>query len=1035
MRYRLTPAASLPVGLTFDPTMRAIVGTPTAETTATVLTYIVTDANFVTATLTFSLAVATELTFGVVNGQPVQANIPNQLYSVTQNVFLSLPTAAGGVAPLTYTLTRISGSPVLPPGLIFFPSGRTIAGAPGKTFGGTAGASLRYTVTDANGASAMRDFVMRVIAAPFFRSVSIPDQFYTAGVAIPTLTLPDAASGIGTLVYDLQPGAANGLSVDLENRTLTGTPDTVTDAVTYTYTALDDNNVSATLTFTVTVLPALSFDLGTIAAPEESYDFLRNRTITPLVLPPATGAEPLTYTLTPIPDGLIFNATTRTLSGAPTTAVDTATLTYTVIDSNPQTPQSVSLTFSVTVRRSIIIWSGGNFVETAANDGSVNGALVATLFGDTFATGGDETRLPAGSFIARSGLDSDGNALFTTVVTRINPTVVTMTLTGNAAKHSDADDFISAGNNRIGLAFDTSAFTRSTSAEVSNLRFTEGTVDFNDPDGALLFAAAIADQSYTANTPIPILTLPKASDLAPQPLTYTLLPAESIPPGLIFDAATRTLSGMPTRAGTATLFYTATDADTPPSTAALAFSVTVVSSGVPLINGTVRSGFTLSADLSGLADADGLPIDPAAYAYQWQQGAANGDDSGYADLPAAIDSSLLLTSAHLGRRIQVVVSYNDNSGNFEQATSASTDVVTAEPPGLTLMPANLTVTEGTDATYTLALTTQPSDSVLVAVIDENPDVTTSPAILTFTTENWGTPQPVTVTARHDADTLDDTATLTHTATAGGYNAVTATLAVTVHDEDAALVLPPASLTLTENTTAIYSVALAALPAESVTVTVGSDNPDVTTATTLGATPAILTFTTENWDMPQPVTVTAAQDADAAPDTASLTHTASAAGNYDAVTATLSVIVTDTDTAGLALTQPTPAVALDEGAATYTYMVALTSPPTTTVTVTTSSDNPDVTTRPPVLTFTATDWSRVQTVTIAVAEDADATPDTATLRHIAAGGEYAGVTAEVGVTVTDHDRVGLTLTPASLVVGEGTGGDGTVWRSTPSRLPR
>ena len=928
LRYRLTPAASLPAGMAFDPTMRAIVGTPTAETTATVLTYTVTDANFVTATLTFSLAVATELTFGVVNGQPVQANIPNQLYSVTQNVVLTLPTATGGVAPLTYTLTRIGGSPPLAPGLIFFPTGPIIAGAPDVPFGKDPGAHLRYTVTDANGASVMREFFMLVIAAPSFDGVSIPDQFYTAGVAIPPLTLPAAASE-GTLVYDLlQPAAANGLSVDLENRILTGTPDTVTDAVTYTYTAFDDNNVSATLTFTVTVLPAPAFDTSTIAAPEASYDFFINHPITPIILPPATGVATLTYTLTPTPDGLIFNPTTRTLSGTPVTRRPDMALTYTVTDGNPQTPHSVSLTFLVEVEQGGITWSGG-FVETAANDGSVSGSLVATLTGDTFAdplveNDFDEIRVPSG---------------LTTQVTRTSDNVATITLIGKADSHTDAND-----EGKVFIGWVDAAFTNLPAANIVNSLFGRGTVDFNDP-GPPVFTAAITDQTYPLNAAIPPLTLPIATD-GFTPLSYALLPAASLPPGLTFDAENRSIFGMPTRATTATLFYTVTDAGTPPSTAALAFSVTVASPGMPRITGTVRPGFTLSADRSGLADADGLPTDAAAYAWQWQQGTADGADDTYTDLPAATDSTLLLTAAHLGRRIRLVVSYTDNGGNLEEATSAATAVVSADPPGLTLTPASLAVTEGATATYTLALATQPGESVLVAVIDENPDVTTSPAILTFTPENWNTPQPVTVTAHHDADAVNETATLTHTAAAGGYNAVTSTLAVTVHDEDAALVLTPAPLTLTENTTATYSVALAALPAESVTVTVGSDNPDVTAATTLGATPVTLTFTTENWDTPQPVTVTAAQDADAAPDTASLTHTASAAGgNYDAVTATLSVIVTDTDTAGLALTQPTPAVALDEGAATYTYMAALTSPPTTTVTVTTSSDNPDVTTTP------------------------------------------------------------------------------------------
>ncbi|WP_423910930.1 putative Ig domain-containing protein [Candidatus Spongiihabitans sp.] len=45
------------------------------------------------------------------------------------------------------------------------------------------------------------------------------------------------------------------------------------------------------------------------------------------------GAAPLDYTLAPLPQGLFFNAATRTLLGRPTTT-ETAELTYTVTDVN-----------------------------------------------------------------------------------------------------------------------------------------------------------------------------------------------------------------------------------------------------------------------------------------------------------------------------------------------------------------------------------------------------------------------------------------------------------------------------------------------------------------------------------------------------------------------------------------------------------------------------------------------------------------------------------------------------------------------------
>ena len=60
--------------------------------------------------------------------------------------------------------------------------------------------------------------------------------------------------------------------------------------------------------------------------------------------------------------------------------------------------------------------------------------------------------------------------------------------------------------------------------------------------------------------------------------------------------------------------------------------------------------------------------------------------------------------------------------------------------------------------------------------------------LTFTTLNWGTAQTVTVTAGDDDDGVDDPVTLTHTAVGGDYGGVTAPLAVTVADNDRAVVL-------------------------------------------------------------------------------------------------------------------------------------------------------------------------------------------------------------------------------------------------------
>ena len=134
-------------------------------------------------------------------------------------------------------------------------------------------------------------------------------------------------------------------------------------------------------------------------------------------------------------------------------------------------------------------------------------------------------------------------------------------------------------------------------------------------------------------------------------------------------------------------------------------------------------------------------------------------------------------------------------------------------------------------------------------------------------------------------------------------------------------------------------------------------------------------------------------------------------------------IADDDETGVVVSPA--ALTLPEGA-TSTYTVALASEPTGGVTVTVSSDNEDVTAGGP-LTFTASDWSTAQTVTVAAAQDANATDDTATLTNTAEGGGYDGESAGVTVTVTDDDTaptaITLTASPGSVLDGDGFRDDG------------
>ena len=95
--------------------------------------------------------------------------------------------------------------------------------------------------------------------------------------------------------------------------------------------------------------------------------------------------------------------------------------------------------------------------------------------------------------------------------------------------------------------------------------------------------------------------------------------------------------------------------------------------GRPSIVGTVRVGEVLTADTSGIGDADGL--DNVSYSYQW----VVTDGGGYLDISGATGATYTLVAIDRGLYIQVRVSFTDDAGNGETLTSAVTEAVAAAP--------------------------------------------------------------------------------------------------------------------------------------------------------------------------------------------------------------------------------------------------------------------------------------------------------------------------------------------------------------------
>ena len=93
-------------------------------------------------------------------------------------------------------------------------------------------------------------------------------------------------------------------------------------------------------------------------------------------------------------------------------------------------------------------------------------------------------------------------------------------------------------------------------------------------------------------------------------------------------------------------------------------------SGAPTISGTPQVGQELTADTSGISDADGLAN--ASYAYQWL---ADGSD-----ISGATSGTYTPVAGDVGKAVKVRVSFTDDAGNAESLTSAATAAVAAADP-------------------------------------------------------------------------------------------------------------------------------------------------------------------------------------------------------------------------------------------------------------------------------------------------------------------------------------------------------------------
>lgn len=391
---------------------------------------------------------------------------------------------------------------------------------------------------------------------------------------------------------------------------------------------------------------------------------------------------------------------------------------------------------------------------------------------------------------------------------------------------------------------------------------------------------------------------------------------------------------------------------------------------------------------------------------------------------------------------------------FPETTSASVTIADDDEAGFVVTPTGglLTTEAGDTAVFEVRLTSRPSADVTVVLSSsDTSEGTASLPSLTFTSDNWSTPQEVTVTGIDDPNPDGNVAyriiTAAATSSDSSYNGLNAPdVLVTNWNDDA---LPEVTLSVTD-----ASASEAGPDGGAFTVSrTGTTDMDLWVYYTVVTGPGQATYG-EDYGI---VSATAGRaKVPAGEQSATITIMPLDDGvveGPEAVSFTLrpdntyviaapssgSVVIVDNDEPCFVVT-PTSGLVTTENGGTAVFEVKLTSKPAADVTITLlSSDTSEGTASVPSLTFTSDNWSTPQVVTVTGVDDQYEDGDVAysIITGVATGSDtnYNGLNPpDVLVTNLDNDvlpEVTLVATDASASETRTDDGTFTVSRTGPT----
>ncbi|MCI9866919.1 putative Ig domain-containing protein [Rhizobium skierniewicense] len=255
---------TLPKGFTFDPTTGLLSGTPTTAKNYS-FTIAATDANNVTSTGTYNLAIAAAIP--ALTANPVNVNVAANSSSniITLNIMGGTATGVAVASQASHGTATASGT--------------SITYTPTTGYSGSD--SFTYTATNDGGTSTPATVSITITApAPTFTFSPAAGTLTPGTVGTSYTQTITASGGSGTYTYAVTSGTLpTGFTVDPTTGLLSGTPTTARN-YSFTIAATDANNVTSTVTYNLAIAAAIPAPIANpVTAPVAANSSSNNITL------------------------------------------------------------------------------------------------------------------------------------------------------------------------------------------------------------------------------------------------------------------------------------------------------------------------------------------------------------------------------------------------------------------------------------------------------------------------------------------------------------------------------------------------------------------------------------------------------------------------------------------------------------------------------------------------------------------------------------------------------------------------------------